>query len=86
MGFVIRLGQFNKQLHVETKSFIIWKTSKIVADIEENGTAEGARAPFCGSLGPMWLRSVPGGDFLKLFGVILEVHSEAKSMKIGVEF
>jgi len=86
MGFVIRLGRFNKQLHVETKSFIVWKTSKIVAEITENGTAEGARAPFCGSLGPMWPRSVPGVDLLKLFGVISEVISDAKSMKFGIEF
>ena len=86
MGFVNRLGRFNKQLHVERKSLIIWKTSKLVAESEENGTAEGGRASFCGSLGPMWPRIAPRVDFLRLLGVILEVISEAKSMKNGVEF
>ena len=64
----------------------IEKHQKLGADSEENGTPEGAGPPFWASLGPMWPRSAPGVDFLKILGFIWGVISEAKWMKSGVEF
>ena len=63
MGFVIRLGRFNRQLHVEKKSLIILERIKIDAESEDNCTPEGPGPPFYATLGPMWPRSAPESIF-----------------------